>query len=183
MLDDQCEVALKHIDEALKYAKEKSYTYLLIPAQNVKSFILLLLNRISESILLLNEARFNCEIFGSTKQMITICNTLGITYSLANDSQRAYQCFEKAEKMLRQFNEPGDSSNRYLPLIVNLIYSSLCSTNLNYKLNAKDYYNNYYSLRLAKIFSEYMDEVTCNYISINLADHFPLSVGGYVFMY
>ncbi len=183
LLDDQCEVALKHIDEALKYAKEKSYTYLLIPAQNVKSFILLLLNRISESILLLNEARFNCEIFGSTKQMITICNTLGITYSLANDSQRAYQCFEKAEKMLRQFNEPGDSSNRYLPLIVNLIYSSLCSTNLNYKLNAKDYYNNYYSLRLAKIFSEYMDEVTCNYISINLADHFPLSVGGYVFMY
>ena len=124
LLEEKYNSAKESIDKAIAQATERTYTYLLIPAQNVKAYILLKKNQVEYAIALLERARLNSEIFGSTKYMIIILNSLGIAYCAKGDCKNGHKCFVKAEKILKTYSCPDDCSVRFAPLIVNWILSS-----------------------------------------------------------
>lgn len=124
LLEEKYNSAKESIDKAIAQATERTYTYLLIPAQNVKAYILLKKNQVEDAIALLERARLNSEIFGSTKYMIIILNSLGIAYCAKGDCKNGHKCFVKAEKILKTYSCPDDCSVRFAPLIVNWILSS-----------------------------------------------------------
>lgn len=74
---------------AIDYATTRNYTYLLIPANNVKAIISMKLENISDAIKILYKCRFDSEVFGSTKLVITILNSLGVAYCANGDLKKA----------------------------------------------------------------------------------------------
>lgn len=181
LLENRYNKANLYIDEAIAQAAERTYTYLLIPAQNVKAYILLKKGRIEASISVLEQARLNSEVFGSTKYMITIWNTLGIAYHSQGNYKKSYFCFSNGEKILRVYSCAEDCSVRFAPLIANWLLSSM-KTNPDIVYKNKNYYQYYSSDRINAILDSFWGHSGQN-IVINLAEQFPLIHEGYALMY
>lgn len=181
LLENKYKKANSSISKALLQATDRSYTYLLIPAQNVKAFILLKQGKTDDAISILEEARLNSEVFGSTKYMITIWNSLGIAYYAQENHKKSHTCFSNGEKILRTYSNPEDCAVRFSPLIVNWILSSW-RNNPDDVRNNKHYYQYYDSFRINSILKKDI-EYNAGINAINLAEHFPLIHEGYAMMY
>lgn len=181
LLEKRYNKANSYIDEAISQAVERTYTYLLIPAQNVKAYILLKKEKIEDSISLLEQARLNSEIFGNTKYMITIWNSLGIAYHAQNNYEKSYLCFSNGEKALRVYSSAEDCSIRFAPLIANWLLSSM-QTNPSMIYNDKSYYEYYVSDRINAMLDTFFAGKGKDF-SINLSEQFPLVHKGYALMY
>lgn len=181
LLENKYNKADLHINSAITQAIERTYTYLLIPAYNVKAFILLKKRKIKEAITVLEQARLNSEIFGVTKYMITIWNSLGIAYCAEKNCTKSQECFTIAEKTLRAYSNADDCSVRYAPLIANWLFSSF-QNDPNIIRKNKSYYQYYNSERINVILNQLLDNQIEN-PSIILAEHFPLTHDGYAMMY
>lgn len=181
LLESNYNKANSYINEAILQAMERAYTYLLIPAQNVKAYILLKKDNIGDCISLLEQARLNSEIFGNTKYMITIWNSLGIAYHAQKDYEKSRLCFSNGEKALRAYSHIEDCANRFAPLIANWLLSSMKYAPDVVCANKK-YYQYYTSDRTDNILNTFFTYQTKNF-SINLSDQFPLVHEGYALMY
>lgn len=170
-----------YIDEAIAQAIEHTYTYLLIPAQNLKAYILLKKNRVKDSISILEQTRLSSEVFGSTKYMITIWNSLGIAYYSQKDYEKSNVCFFNGERILRAYSSAEDCSARFAPLIANWLLSSI-HTNPDIVYNNRRYYQHYVSDRVDIILDDFFENGGKS-ISINLAELFPLVHERYALMY
>ena len=181
LLENKYDEADSYIDMAISQAEDRSYTYLLIPAQNVKSYILLKKGKINDAISILEDARLNSEVFGSTKYMITIWNSLGIAYYTQGNYEKSYTCFLNGERILRTYSNPEDCSVRFAPLIANWLLSSV-QNNPNSIQNDNCYYRYYDSDRINTIL-EILFENNGEIAAINLTEYFPLVHNGYAMMY
>jgi len=181
LLENKYNKANLSVNKAILQATEHTYTYLLIPAQNVKAFVLLKQRKPDDAISILEEARLNSEIFGSMKYMITIWNSLGLTYNAQGNHEESHKCFSNGEKTLRAYGDPKDCTVRFSPLIVNWIVSSVKNNPDNIQ-SSKDYYQYYDSARINSILGNYIENVE-GINSTNLAEFFPLIHEGYAMMY
>ena len=175
LLNHKYDSAASFSDNAINTAKERNYMYLLIPARNVKAFVLIMTKQFSKAIEVLKQARFESELFGSTKLIITLFNSLGVTYCAQKDLQTGYEYFIRAEKMLHEYSEPTDCVYRFAPLIANW----MLATGQNISPELQDKLNYYSSQRLAKIFHHNIDDFS----AIKLEEYFPLTFQGYALMY
>ncbi len=181
LLENKYQKASLHINNAITQATERTYTYLLIPTYNVKAYILLKKGKIKDAIAVLEQARLNSEIFGATKYMITIWNSLGIAYYAKGNCLKGQECFTIAEKILRTYSSADDCSVRYAPLIANWLLSSF-RNDPNIIQRNKGYYQYYDSERINIILNQLLSNQIVN-PSIILAEHFPLVHDGYAMMY
>ncbi len=181
LLENKYNKANMSIDSAIAQAVNHTYTYLLIPAQNVKAYILLKKGKIKDAITVLEQARLNSEVFGATKYMITIWNSLGIAYYAEKNCNKGQECFAIAEKMLRTYSSANDCSVRYAPLIANWLLS-VSQNDPDIVQRQKTYYQHYTSDRINDILNQLLDSQIEN-SSISLTKYFPLVHNGYAMMY
>ena len=181
LLESKYTKANQSIDKAISQAMECTYTYLLIPGQNVKGYILLKKGKVNDAISILEEARLNSEVFGSTKYMITIWNSLGIAYYVQRNYEKSHTCFSNGEKILRAYSSPKDCSVRFAPLIANWILSSI-QNNPNSIHNNIGYYQYYNSAKINTILETFLENKGEN-TAINLTELFPLVHDVYAMMY
>ena len=123
ILCDNEKKAKQHIDKAITYANERNYTYLLIPALNIKSYLFMRNNDMEGAIEILKKALFFCELFGSNKWMLIILNSLGIATSLSGDADKGYNYFTMAMQLLKSIQENETIVSRFYPLVVNYTLS------------------------------------------------------------
>lgn len=177
LLNNNYNAANDNIKMAIDYATTRNYTYLLIPANNVKAIISMKLENISDAIKILYKCRFDSEVFGSTKLVITILNSLGVAYCANGDLKKGSNYFAQAEEMLCKYSTPENCSTRFAPLIAN--YLQVLKQTQFSAFEQKIAY--YHSARLNQIYMPAQSEITC--ANINLEDYFPLTHHGYALMY
>lgn len=171
--------AEEHINLAIKYSKERAYTYLSIPANNVKAYLMLIKGKPDKAFKLLYQARFDSEVFGARKYLITIFNTLGIANCLVGNNAEGGNCFAYAEEMLRELGPVENTSNRFTPLIINWL-------NTEYYLRPdcviaiKTIYHRYHSKRIDCFYEELCKK---GHPSENIPEQFPFVIQNYIFMY
>ena len=182
ILYNKVKKANQHIEKAIGYAEERNYTYLLIPALNIKSYLLMLNDNLSEAIGVLRKALFLSEVFGSNKWTLTIFNSLGIAYSLSGDVKNAYEYFSVAIELLNSMVNYKDIITRFNPLVVN--YATLGYKNASILFSSDEYYNDFINNKIIRGVYRYLNKKQdIHSFDINVKDYFPLTVKEYALIY
>ena len=182
ILCNKLKKANQYIEEAIAYANERNYTYLLIPALNIKSYLLMLNKETEEAINVLKKALFYCEVFGSNKWMLIILNSMGVAFSLFGDIKKGYDYFSIAFNLMESIQNNINIISRFSPLAVNYLVAG-------YRINTNTLFREINNIQFNNI--EFKNTICQELLKceknpfylFNIKEYFPLTIKEYALMY
>ncbi len=168
------------IEKALTLSQKRSYTYLLLPAQNIKAFLCMKEKQFENSLELLQENLFNAEIFGSERKVIVANNSMGILYSIRGEHNTAMQYFKTAWDISIQLCSNGGGIAQVLPIAFNIINcSQKCRITSNYPQLPEKLIEQLPADR-KKLYRQVLNrEIKAS----DCASHFSLTIADYIYLY